>query len=53
MENADSRSQLKTLIHLTWPILIEMLLHILVGNVDQLMIANYSQEAVASTPFAA
>ncbi len=46
MENADGRSQLKTLIHLTWPILIEMLLHILVGNVDQLMIANYSQEAV-------
>ena len=37
-----------SLLQLSWPILLELLLQILVGNVDQLMISHYSQPAVAA-----
>ena len=37
-----------SLLKLSWPILLELLLQILVGNVDQLMISHYSQPAVAA-----
>lgn len=33
---------------LTWPILVELLLQMLIGNVDQMMISRYSQNAVAA-----
>ncbi len=46
MQEIGKKTQFQALLQLTWPVLVEMLLHILVGNVDQLMIANYSQEAV-------
>jgi len=37
-----------TLFALTWPIFLEMLLHMLILNVDTLMLSNYSDDAVAS-----
>ncbi|MCF0156606.1 MAG: MATE family efflux transporter [Veillonella sp.] len=33
---------------LSWPIFIEVFLQMLVGNIDQLMMSHYSQEAVAA-----
>lgn len=33
---------------LTWPIIVELLLQMLIGNVDQMMISRYSQNAVAA-----
>lgn len=33
---------------LTWPIFMELLLQMLIGNVDQLMISRYSENAVAA-----
>ena len=33
---------------LSWPICIEVFLQILVGNIDQIMMSHYSQEAVAA-----
>ncbi|ELK47944.1 UNVERIFIED_CONTAM: MATE family efflux transporter [Halobacillus marinus] len=37
-----------TLFTLTWPIFIEVLLHMLMGNADTLMLSQYSDEAVAA-----
>src|SRR5690625_5103009 len=37
-----------TLFSLTWPIFIEILLHMLMGNVDTLMLSQYSDESVAA-----
>lgn len=37
-----------SLFKLSWPIFIELLLQILIGNVDQFMISGYSQNAVAA-----
>src|SRR5690554_6313348 len=37
-----------TLFALTWPIFIEILLHMLMGNVDTLMLSQYSDNAVAA-----
>ena len=37
-----------SLFHLTWPIFIEILLQILVGNIDQIMLSHYSDTAVAA-----
>ncbi len=34
------------LFHLTWPIFVEALLAMLIGNVDSLMLSNYSETAV-------
>ena len=33
---------------LSWPICIEVFLQMLVGNIDQIMMSHYSQEAVAA-----
>ncbi|MCH4889216.1 MATE family efflux transporter [Acidaminobacter sp. JC074] len=38
----------KKLLNLAWPIFIELLLLMLLGNVDQIMISRYSQNAVAA-----
>ena len=37
-----------TLFALTWPILIEIMLHMLMGNADTLMLSQYSDQAVAA-----
>src|SRR5690625_1670882 len=37
-----------TLFALTWPILIEIMLHMLMGNADTLMLSQYSDESVAA-----
>ncbi|GEN54461.1 MATE family efflux transporter [Halobacillus faecis] len=37
-----------TLFALTWPIFIEVLLHMLMGNADTLMLSQYSDDAVAA-----
>src|SRR5690625_4232796 len=37
-----------TLFALTWPIFIELLLHMLMGNADTLMLSQYSDESVAA-----
>ena len=36
------------LFKLTWPIFIELILQMLVGNVDQIMMSQYSENAVAA-----
>ena len=38
----------KTIFMMSLPIFVELLLQLLVGNIDQLMISKYSQEAVAA-----
>ncbi|KYG32479.1 MATE family efflux transporter [Alkalihalobacillus trypoxylicola] len=49
MNNKSSKS-IKTLslFALTWPIFIELLLHMLMGNADTLMLSQYSDHAVAA-----
>lgn len=37
-----------SVIKMTWPIFIEILLQIMVGNVDQFMLSHYSQHSVAA-----
>ena len=37
-----------TLFSITWPIFIEILLHMLMGNADTLMLSQYSDESVAA-----
>lgn len=37
-----------TLFALTWPIFIELLLHMLMGNADTLMLSQYSDQSVAA-----
>ncbi len=44
---ADTTKKL-TLFSLTWPIFIEILLHMLMGNADTLMLSQYSDDAVAA-----
>ena len=41
----DKRS---SLFKLTWPIFIELVLQMLVGNVDQFMMSQYSENSVAA-----
>ncbi|MCE7794929.1 MATE family efflux transporter [Salipaludibacillus sp. CUR1] len=43
----DKRHKL-TLFALTWPIFIEILLHMLMGNADTLMLSQYDDDAVAA-----
>src|SRR5690554_4927300 len=47
MEKLKKHKRL-TLFALTWPIFIEMLLHIVMGNADTLMLSQYSDNSVAS-----
>jgi len=44
----DNKVQNLTLFALTWPILIEIMLHMLMGNADTLMLSQYSDESVAA-----
>ena len=36
------------LFSLTWPIFVELILQMLMGNIDQMMISRYSASAVAA-----
>ncbi|WP_078381471.1 MATE family efflux transporter [Sutcliffiella halmapala] len=44
----DQNTKKLTLFALTWPIFIEVLLHMLMGNADVLMLSQYSDESVAA-----
>ncbi len=46
-DNKTDRNKL-TVFALTWPIMIEIFLHMLLGNADTLMLSQYSDEAVAA-----
>lgn len=46
-QQQDKKKQL-TLFALTWPIFIEMLLHMLMGNADTFMLSQYSDDSVAA-----
>lgn len=50
MENKQktSKAAKMTLFALTWPIFIEILLHMLMGNADTLMLSQYDDNAVAA-----
>lgn len=48
MSQHDRINKNTSLFLLTWPILVELLLQMLIGNVDQMMISRYSQNAVAA-----
>ena len=49
MKNTKSNTGAKlTLFALTWPIFIEIFLHMLMGNADTLMLSQYDDNAVAS-----
>lgn len=48
MENTKSLHHKTSLFVLTWPIFVELLLQMLVGNVDQFMLSQYSDTAVAA-----
>lgn len=43
-----NRQELPSVLKLTWPIFIELLLAMLIGNIDTLMLSNYSQTAVGA-----
>lgn len=47
MNNLHKNKELK-LFAITWPIFIETLLRMLLGNLDTIMLSNYSENAVAS-----
>ncbi|MDZ5470292.1 MATE family efflux transporter [Bacillus sp. 31A1R] len=47
MKKNDSVKKM-TLFALTWPIFIEVLLHMLMGNADTLMLSQYSDDSVAA-----
>ncbi|UTR15409.1 MATE family efflux transporter [Salipaludibacillus sp. LMS25] len=47
MSNKSTRTKL-TLFALTWPIFIEILLHMLMGNADTLMLSQYDDNSVAA-----
>ncbi|SHG26026.1 MATE family efflux transporter [Ornithinibacillus halophilus] len=44
----ENKTKNLTLFALTWPIFIEILLHMLMGNADTLMLSQYSDKAVAA-----
>ncbi|MFC0272033.1 MATE family efflux transporter [Metabacillus herbersteinensis] len=44
----DKRDRKLTLFALTWPIFIELFLHMLMGNADTLMLSQYSDNSVAA-----
>jgi putative MATE family efflux protein len=47
MNNLQKKTELN-LFAITWPIMIETLLRMLLGNLDTIMLSNYSENAVAS-----
>jgi putative MATE family efflux protein len=44
----ENNTKKMTLFALTWPIFIEIFLHMLMGNVNTMMLGNYSDDAVAA-----
>ena len=49
MENTVQKPLLQTsLLRMAWPIFIELLLQMLVGNIDQIMLSHYNETAVAA-----
>ena len=48
MTKEERPDSFKRVLRLVWPIFIELLLQMLVGNVDQMMVARYSQDAVGA-----
>lgn len=44
----ENKTKHLTLFALTWPIFVEILLHMLMGNADTLMLSQYSDKAVAA-----
>ncbi len=47
-KTSDGSIEHASLLHFTWPIFIDLLLQMLVGNVDQFMLSHYSEGAVAA-----
>lgn len=45
---AELQAPRYSLLKMTWPIFIELLLQMLVGNIDQIMLSRYNQTAVAA-----
>lgn len=48
LRNKSINEDQMSMFHLTWPIFVESLLMMLVGNFDQLMIARYSENSVGA-----
>ena len=48
MKHAGTGEMQFSLIRMTWPIFIELLLQMLVGNIDQIMLSHYNETAVAA-----
>lgn len=48
MSEGQATYDTRYLFRLTWPIFIELLLQMMIGNVDQMMISRYSQNSVAA-----
>jgi putative MATE family efflux protein len=48
MEKSQQTTSKLTLFALTWPIFVEILLHMLMGNVNTMMLGKYSDDAVAA-----
>ena len=46
MKNSSAINKKTSLFHLSWPIFVEALLAMLIGNVDSIMLSNYSETAV-------
>lgn len=48
MSRTDKTDSFRYMLSLVWPIFVELLLQMLVGNIDQLMVARYSQDTVGA-----
>lgn len=48
MRSLDESTAKLSIFQMTWPIFVEILLQMMVGNVDQFMLSQYSQESVAA-----
>lgn len=48
MNNLEQYTNRRTMLKLTWPIFIEIVLQMLVGNMDQVMVSRYSQNSVGA-----
>lgn len=48
MRSLEASTAKLSIFKMTWPIFIEILLQMMVGNVDQFMLSHYSQKSVAA-----
>lgn len=48
MNDLEAYNRRGAMFHLTWPIFIELTLQMLVGNMDQMMVSQYSQNSVGA-----